>query len=300
MTCGIIDLGSNTIRLSLYDWQDGSYQLLLNKKEMTGLAGYSKGGVLSPEGIEAAARVLTDYRRLLSNLNISSFRAFATASLRNISNTDEALEALRDHTGIEIEVLTGAEEARLSFLGARSAAAGERGLLADIGGGSTELVAYEGCAVTCSHSLPLGSLNLYTGFVSGLFPTRDESRAIRACVKAALAKMGLAPFQGPYLCGVGGTIRAAGKLLFPEAGEDGSRFTARDLKQLRRDLRKGDKGALDRILRCVPDRIHTLLPGLLLLDTIVKICGVETIQVSGRGVREGYLMDRIMTGGSHA
>ena len=142
--CGIVDVGSNTIRLSIYQYNDLDFKLLLGKKETAGLAGYVENGRLAPEGIEIAARVLTDFRTLLDNLEIDQLHVFATASLRNISNTDEAVDAIQAAAGVPIQVITGSEEAALSFQGALHGTPKPegQGLLADIGGGSTELVIY--------------------------------------------------------------------------------------------------------------------------------------------------------------
>ena len=159
--CAIADVGSNTMRLSIYQYDDTTFKLLLNRKEMAGLAGYVKEGALTPEGILVACRVLAGFRTLLSNFSIDEFHVFATASLRNISNTEEALDTIREVTGISVEVLTGADEAALSFQGALHGSASS-GLLADIGGGSTELVVYENGAITSGCSLPMGSLSLYS------------------------------------------------------------------------------------------------------------------------------------------
>ena len=184
MICGIVDLGSNTIRLSIYHWEGQDFRLLLNKKTMAGLAGYVQGGVLSDSGILVACRTLSSYRALLDNFQVSKMHVFATASLRNISNTGEAVETIRDVTGIPVEVLSGDAEAALSFKGAVLPGGVSTGLLADIGGGSFELVSYEDMSITSACSLPVGSLSLYTRFVNGLFPTSEERKAMRAYVEA--------------------------------------------------------------------------------------------------------------------
>ena len=183
MLCGIVDLGSNTIRLSIYHCDQGQFRLLMHKKTMAGLAGYVQEGVLSDSGILVACRTLAGYRALLDNFSVSHMHVFATASLRNIFNTAEAVETIRDVTGIQVEVLSGDEEAALSFRGAVLPGGVSTGVLADIGGGSTELVAYENGAIRSGRSLPMGSLSLYTQFVSGLFPTPEEAKRIRQQVR---------------------------------------------------------------------------------------------------------------------
>ena len=296
MICGIVDLGSNTIRLSIYHWEGQDFRLLLNKKTMAGLAGYVQGGVLSDSGILVACRTLSSYRALLDNFQVSKMHVFATASLRNISNTGEAVETIRDVTGIPVEVLSGDEEAALSFKGAVLPGGVSTGLLADIGGGSFELVSYEDMSITSACSLPVGSLSLYTRFVNGLFPTPEERKAMRAYVEEQLDRARTSGVRRSRLCGVGGTIRALNKLsvdVFHKPPESRS-MTAEELRELYKLLKKDGRDTLRQILHAAPDRVHTLVPGLVILNTVIKAYGVEQVTASSSGVREGYLMDRVM------
>ena len=296
MICGIVDLGSNTIRLSIYHWEGQDFRLLLNKKTMAGLAGYVQGGVLSDSGILVACRTLSSYRALLDNFQVSKMHVFATASLRNISNTGEAVETIRDVTGIPVEVLSGDAEAALSFKGAVLPGGVSTGLLADIGGGSFELVSYEDMSITSACSLPVGSLSLYTRFVNGLFPTSEERKAMRAYVEEQLDRARTAGVRRGRLCGGGGTIRALNKLsvdVFHKPPESRS-MTAEELRELYKLLKKDGRDTLRQILHAAPDRVHTLVPGLVILNTIIKAYGVELVTASSSGVREGYLMDRVM------
>ena len=296
MKCGVVDVGSNTIRLSIYRCEGGRIKLLLNKKEMAGLAGYIRDGVLSDGGILVACRVLSGFRALLDNFDIRELYVFGTASLRNIVNTEEALETIQEVTGLTVEVLTGAEEARLSFLGAATGGGASAGLLADIGGGSTELVAYRDGAVVSGCSLPMGSLSLFSRYVEGLFPTQEETRRIRSFAPEELEKARTPGGTCRHLVGVGGTIRAAAKLCNDIAGADPDNrlIPAAELRDLYKGLKKGDKNTLRQILRSAPDRVHTILPGLIILNTVLKAYEVETVSVSSCGVREGYLLDRVV------
>ena len=98
------------------------------------------------------------------------------------------------------------------------------------------------------------------------------------------------------LCSVGGTIRALNKLsvdVFHKPPESRS-MTAEELRELYKLLKKDGRDTLRQILHAAPDRVHTLVPGLVILNTIIKAYGVEQVTASSSGVREGYLMDRVM------
>ena len=300
MICGIVDLGSNTIRLSIYQCEGSRCRLLMNRKVMAGLADYVVDGEMSPEGVRVACEVLLEYKSMMRNLGFGNLLVFATASLRNVSNTAEAAARITEITGLAVDVLSGTEEARLSFLGAVQGAGPESGLLIDLGGGSTELVRYEGREMLSSCSLPLGSLSLFSRFVSGLHPTKGERKAIRAQVEKQLRRHQPDLLPAAHACGVGGTARAACKaadLLFRRP--EGTRtLTARELRELLDRLKEPDRDDLHLLLKAAPDRIHTLIPGLIVLDTLARAYGLEDLTVSLCGVREGYLQDRVLKGAS--
>lgn len=289
--CGVVDIGSNTIRLSIYRFDHSGFQLLLDKKETVGLAGYIRDGLLSPEGIASAAGILGEYHVLLENLGIHIFHIFATASLRGITNQQEALSAFQAAAGIPVSVLSGAEEAALSFRGCfhNVSPADGPGLFADIGGGSTELVVHEGNVIRSEISLPLGSLALYSRHVSGLFPSKAEADTIRRRVGQALDKADVRPC--PHLRGVGGTIRTAARLC---GAQPGTPLPAGCFPALYQRLSEGGQPALRQILQVAPDRIHTLLPGLIIFNSLLERYEVQTVDVSPQGVREGYLLTHIM------
>ena len=300
MNYGIIDIGSNTVRLSIYECQDREIKILFNKKTTAGLAGYVIDGALSSEGIERCIGVLLSYRSIISIFKLEGLSVFATASLRNIKNTDEAVRQIEERTGFHIDVILGQEEAVLDFVGATHALPLENGLVVDIGGGSIELVSFEQRKVGEAASIDVGSLSLYSQYVDGLFPTKEERKEIKAAVLCKLES--LSPFKGvsaESVCGVGGTIRGACKLYNKEnrMPMENRQFPAENIKKLLGYYKSPDKKALELILKTVPDRIHTILPGMLALQVILDYFSVETVYVSSFGVREGYLYQNILEKG---
>lgn len=293
MKHGIVDVGSNTIRLSVYNCAGQDFKLLMNKKITAGLAGYIKSGELSDAGILVACRALCSFRELAENIGVDSLSVFGTAPLRNIVNTEEAVNTIKSVTGIAVDVLSGSDEAQLSYIGATHGGNAPRtGLLVDIGGGSTELVSYSDGRVEASCSLPVGSLSLFTEYVSGLFPTKEERHEMRDRVKRELSRAGMPGARHMHLVGVGGTIRAAAKLHSRLAGtEPGSRLIpAEEILELYKSLKKGGRRSLELIIRTAPERIHTIIPGMAILSAVLNTYGVETVSVSECGVREGYLL----------
>ena len=103
MIYGIIDIGSNTIRLSIYRCEENEkVTRLINKKTMAGLASYVKNGEITKSGIKKACEVLNEYKEIIENLKIEKSFVFATASLRNFTNTDAAVLAIKEKTGFDL------------------------------------------------------------------------------------------------------------------------------------------------------------------------------------------------------
>lgn len=311
MKYAVIDIGSNTIRLCVYQVEGEAFHLLFSEKVMAGLAGYVKDGTLSPAGIRQAAAALTKFRELLAQFDIVHTFVFATASLRNITNTEEAVRQISAQTGVSIDLLSGEEEAVLGYRGSLHAQDLSSGLLIDIGGGSTELVVFEQGAVRLAKSLPVGSLSLHTQYVKKFLPKAEEQEQIRKRIRQEFDRFKKAPEKPapasdgreisslhpdyPEICGVGGTARAALKLINAEyrLPHNNRQFSAGQLHALTEELCLRNKEARTRILRACPDRVHTIIPGLLILDALVRQCGGRRITVSRFGVREGYLCKQL-------
>lgn len=297
MTYGVIDVGSNTIRLCIYEVEDGRIKSLFNNKTTAGLIGYVDGGELSRKGIKKACDVLASYKEMASHAKIKELFVFATASLRNISNTDEAIETIYEETGLKVDVLTGYEEATLDFKGAAHTMHLGEGIMVDIGGGSTEILVYDHGNIQDATSLRLGSLSLYKNYVSKLFPKKSEEAAIREKVLSELKKVKfLRERQFHTLVGIGGTIRAVKNMNNDMFGlpRQNDRVPAKKLPLLLDEFHDEEKSTLKKVLDVAPDRIHTLIPGMLILDTICRNFCCNEILVSGYGVREGYLYKKVV------
>ncbi len=297
MKQAMIDIGSNSMRLTVYETEGNSFKILFREKSMAGLAGYVENGTLSDEGTLCACRGLLKFKKILTSLDIQYVVIFATASLRNISNTEEAVSAIRDRTGWEVEVISGEEEALYGYTGAMREFQLSRGAVLDIGGASTELALFDEDRPLRSFSLPIGSLNLYRSCVKKILPGRRSLKKIRETIQAELDRSSLPDFerQLPLVC-VGGTGRAVLKLAGAVyAQPEGCRaIGAEQLDGLCAILCRGDRQIIDLILKLSPDRIHTIVPGILVLHRLFHLLDAKTLEIGKYGVREGYLCRKIL------
>ena len=296
MKYALIDMGSNSIRLTVYDMDRTSFKVLFKEKLMAGLAGYVEHGRLTQDGIDCACQSLREFQNTLDLLQIDRLAVFATASLRNITNTAQAVEQIQQTTGIAVEVLTGEAEAECGFYGAACDVEVDDGLFADIGGASAELALFTGRQLQEAVSVPVGSLKLYRDCVKKILPGKESRRRIEETIQVAFSSdvLKAIPCRDHMVC-VGGTARAALRLCRKLFGlpENQRTFTREQLDSLAKQLCKSDKDAADLILRYEPERIHTLVPGIMILQYLADRFDVEEITVSHYGVREGYLRRKI-------
>lgn len=290
MTC-VIDVGSNTVRLAIYEVKNKNFKKIFTKKINAELVGFiDKSNTLSPTGIKKLISSLNEFKQILDIIKVQNTFVFATASLRNISNTDEVVSYVLDKIGLQIDVISGEDEALFDYLGATINGKVSNGLMIDIGGGSTELVFVGNNKIERSFSLPIGSLNSYKKYCSKLFPNMEEIANLKYNVLLYLKELDL-DYKKTVILGVGGTARAVSLLAKTCNLLSGEKtlYSAENLNILL-DLYKDYPDDFARkIASSTPDRIHTLLPGLVMFETIISYFGGQTIKTCNYGVKEGYL-----------
>lgn len=297
MKYAVIDLGSNTIRLVVYEETNAEFHALFTQKFTAGLAAYLQDGMMTPEGIRLICTTLQRCKMLLKEFTPCTTLAFSTAPLRNIRNTQEAIDQIYAETGYSVDVLTGLEEAYLDYYGVQRELPVESGLLFDIGGGSTEVLTFAHDGTGVIESVPIGSLNLSKKHIARLFPDKKERDAIRLQVQKSLKRHKLNHLP-PYetLCGIGGTARTVLQLLqamnviLPAQRT----FTAEQFRKLKKFLWKKDSAVMELLTQYCPDRLHTIFSGILILETLILQSQCTTVYVCKYGVREGYLRRYLM------
>ena len=294
----VIDIGSNSIRLTVYKVKDKDFSILFKQKKMVGLAGYVDNGRMSRAGISCAAESLLEFKNVLKALNITErIYVFATASLRNIVNTEEAVINIENETGFKVDVITGEQEAFLGYMGVMQELSVSDGVFADIGGASTEIAIFKNKGMFFSRSLCVGSLKLFKDFVEKILPGDRAVKEISAAIDEEFQKNGIVhPTRCRKLICTGGTARSV--LRFAKylrlIDADSRELKAGQLVKVGRLLLGNRKTAADAILKIDPERIHTIIPGYLILRYITKRFNVEELIVSNYGVREGYLCQKIL------
>jgi exopolyphosphatase / guanosine-5'-triphosphate,3'-diphosphate pyrophosphatase len=298
MLCGIIDIGSNTIRLNVYSIENTKFEVLFSKKENAGIVSYVKKKQMTQEGIDKLERCLSRFKKMLDSLHITTYSAFATASLRNITNPQEVIDQIKKNIGIEIELLSGADEGRISFEGAIHGLDCKEGIYIDTGGASTEIIRYEETDIDYVSSMPIGSLNLYNKYVSRIIPNKKEIQSIQERVLEELKALNISRklLTFDHLSVTGGSMRAIKSVLVAQKkiSNDTNTIDAKLLNEAVEEFSKDTTNTMHLFLKVKPDRVHTLFCGLLIIATIADYTNAKTIQISCNGVREGYLIKKYL------
>lgn len=293
MNFGIIDIGSNTVRLNVYSYESNDINMIFSKKHVVGLVSYIQDSRLTDKGITKLVNVLHSIKEIISHVTVDKTIAFATASLRKINNTEQVLKKIEEETGFRIKIYDQELEARLGFEGIMWTMPYKDGITVDIGGGSTEIIRFKNREISQIVNYSEGSLSLFNRYVKGIIPTEKEIKNIQNDIKEELYKKEL-NFESGIIIGIGGTIRAIGDLS-KEAFSlgDNRHFTNKNLASLYKSIIKGDEDLVKLMLKIAPDRIHTITPGMVIFKFLCKRFGAEEIVVSSSGLREGVLLENV-------
>jgi exopolyphosphatase/guanosine-5'-triphosphate,3'-diphosphate pyrophosphatase len=283
---GIIDIGSNSVRFVAYGGISRVPSVLFNEKVMAALGrGLARDGKLDEQAMELTLRSLARFRQLAKEMGLKKLHTVATAAVRDASNGQSFLKKIAA-VGLKPRLLPGKEEAELSGLGVISAIPQAHGIVADLGGGSLELIGVVRGAAGEGTSLPLGSLRV------GSAPKKaDIMRSLEAGLKRSRLK-NAARGRGLYL--VGGSFRALALLDMKTSGHPlpivhHHRIAPDRLADLRAILATLAVDELRVLTGITASRIPTLPAAATILEAMIEMLGPKRVVVSAFGLREGLL-----------
>ena len=292
--CAVVDLGSNSVRLVVFEGQCRNPVAIFNEKAVLRLGrGLQSTGRLNEEGMGQALTVLHRYHAVARAMGAEEFEILATAAVRDARNGPDFVAGLQARlAGVPIHVLSGISEAEYSAMGVLCGIPTADGILADIGGGSLELVRLDQGVRDVSETLSLGAIRLADR--AGGDPVRA-----RAIAEADLATVPwLAGGAGRDLYLVGGAWRALARIHMAQTGYPLqmvhhytiSREEARDLTGV---IAGAGRRALERLPGLSRRRIDDLPYAAVVLRRVLRATGVRRVVFSASGLREGWFMQRM-------
>ena len=289
----IVDIGSNSVRLVVYEALVRSPSAIFNEKSLCALGnGVATTGRLPQAGIDKALTALRRFKTVCTIMNVPTVHVIATAAAREASNGPEFLAAATEVIDRRVTLLSGPREAELSALGVMSAVHTPDGVVGDLGGGSLELIEIGGGRIGAGASLPLGGLALMDA--SGRSP-RQAGRLARE----ALAKIKvLDKLRNRSFYAVGGTWRALAKLHmsqrnYPVSVMHGYVMPTREAADFAGLIERVDTDTLVSIDSVSASRRPLLPYGAAVLDELIRVAQPKDIVISTAGVREGLLFEAL-------
>lgn len=287
MRYAVVDAGSNTIRLGIYEYENGKLNIIYNKAVFANLAGYINNNILTLDGMVAASKAIKIHQKAAENYGCK-LNVFATAAIRNAGNTEEICSEILRLTGEEIDVLSGEDEAVLSFIGAKDDFPCKDGVMADVGGGSSEIIPFKNKTPHNFFSVPWGSLKTFKRFVKGTLPTEDEINNIKAEMRAHLKSTE----KFDNLCIVGGGVDASAKLTEKFLGEKS--ISVSGLKEIIDIVINKPDYAKKIIQKTAPERLETIIPGIAIYSALSEFFSSKNIYISDKGIKEGYILNKLV------
>jgi len=289
----IVDVGSNSVRLVIYECLSRSPRPVFNEKSLCGLGkGIATTGRLPKAGVAKALAALRRFRVLCDIMGVSALHVLATAAARDALNGAEFLAAAAEAIRAPVNLLSGSREAELSAYGVISGISKPDGIVGDLGGGSLELIEVKGVHAGKGTSLPLGGLTLMDS-------SNRSPRAAAKIVREALAESGIAKqLAGRTFYAVGGTFRALARLHmgqrnYPLRVTHGYVIPARDAADFAGLVERANAETLFSIDAVSAARRPLLAYGAVVLDEIIRRAQPQEIMISVTGVREGLLYEML-------
>ena len=304
MRLGVLDVGSNTVHMLVVDAYPGARPLpaFSHKVELSLAAHLEPGNTLSKVGEERLTEVVAEAMRIAEDKGVEDFLGFATSAVRDAVNGDEVLARIQDQTGARITVLSGENEARLTFLAARRWFGWSSGrlLVVDIGGGSLELAAGPDEEPEAVMSLPLGAGRLTRDWFTSDPPSRDQVRAARRHVRAQIARNAGSLRRGgtvDHAVGTSKTFRQLSRIAGAAPSSEGfyvRRFLKHsDVGLWAERLASMDKAERARLPGVSEGRAPQMPAGAIVADAVMDLMGVTQLEICPWALREGVILKRL-------
>lgn len=299
MRLGVLDVGSNTVHLQIMDAHHGSAPLAFQSfKEEIRLAEYlTESGDLSQAGIDTLLGTLNRLKNEARDIKLDDMLAFATSAIREAGNSEEVLQAVLKNTGVDLQVLSGPDEARFTFLAVRRWVGWSAGdvILLDIGGGSLEIATGDQENPRYSNSVMLGANRMTRQFLTG-DPFNEKSlNKLRSHIEQTLLplKSEVGDNQGRTAIGTSKTFRTLRRIQQNFLPELGSSLTREGLKIIVPKLSKMTHGQRAELPGVSASRARQIVAGAMVAEGAMSALGIEKINQCPWALREGIVLQRL-------
>jgi exopolyphosphatase/guanosine-5'-triphosphate,3'-diphosphate pyrophosphatase len=307
MVLGGIDIGTNTLRLLIVEEKNGKWKEMFSDRRMTRLGeGFSKTGSLTPAAIERTAAVLKSFQQSLKKFQCQHVLAVATSAVREAENRQRFLSRVKEASGLEVSVISGDEEARLTFLGISSAVPPFAGcqMMVDIGGGSTEWILGQQQQILTKKSARLGVVFLTEQYLFSDPSSPEELHQMKEKIRQTLLDIrdsfGEVLLNNPPVTWIGtaGTVTTLAAMAqnlehYSFEKVNGFVLTREIVQGLYRNLISKPKEERKKMKGLEPGREDIIVAGALILLETMAFFNFDRMLVSDYGLREGLILELI-------
>ena len=305
-TVAVIDIGASAVRLVVAELREGQRPFVIEEASRGVLLGKDtfSSGRIGAQSMEAALRALEGFRRLMDDYGVTRSRAVATSAVREASNADTFLDRVQVRTGLQVEIIDGSEESRLTYLAVRQrlqghpALAAPHALLVEVGGGSADMTLLEGDRPKYSGVYALGSVRMRQGMAGAQKSHERSVRVMSRHIANIVADIGheMPLRSAQHMIALGHDVRFAAQELV-EAPEDHVREVPRDafIEFCGRIETLNEEELVDRY-GLSPVDAETLVPALLVYRALLVETSAATVTVPDVSLRAGLLADLVGAG----
>jgi len=294
-----IDIGTNSIRLIIAEaLRHGKYRILDDEKAATRLGrNLGQTGRLDPTAVEQSLEALRRMKQIADGYQVTSLSAIATCAVREAADGAEFCRRAKKEVGLDVEVISAKKEARLAFAGVQRNfdLEGKNVAVADIGGGSTEVVLASGPLIEEIYTTPLGAVRLTETYLNNSAAPEEQFQDLVRGIDETLRKKTSKPLFFPHvLIGSGGTFTSLAAMVMAQKGQtlpvQGYQVTHAEVQHLLDRLRKMSAKARRAVPGLSADRADIIVAGLAVIERIMRRFKVNRLQVHTGGVRDGLLL----------
>jgi exopolyphosphatase/guanosine-5'-triphosphate,3'-diphosphate pyrophosphatase len=298
----VIDMGSNSFRLVVFQHEPGSWWSLADeiREPVRVSAGMGDEGVLQPEPIERAVTTATVFASFLAAEGVERVDAVATSAIRDAPNRDELLGAIRERTGLEVRVISGAEEAWYGYLAIVNSTTLTDGVGIDVGGGSVQVMRIADRRLLEAESVRLGAVRVSEAFLPGERAKPKQLREVREHVARTLSEFEWwQAGEHGRLAAIGGTVRNLAsavqkRMELPDVDEQGFVLTRAALEELIELLAERPASERGHVHGIKQDRGDVILGGALVIAAAMEHGGFDELGVAEAGLREGVFFEHLL------
>jgi exopolyphosphatase/guanosine-5'-triphosphate,3'-diphosphate pyrophosphatase len=305
MRTGVLDIGSNTGHLLVVDARRGAAPLpAFSFKEPLRLAEHLEGGCVSEAGVKALLAFVAQSQQVADDKGCTSVVAFATSAVRDAENADDVLAQVRDTTGVELEVLSGRDEARLTFLAVRRWFGWSSGRLGvfDIGGGSLEIAMGRSEDPDIAQSLPLGAGRLSRERLGPQPASAKAAAELRTYVRRSIAHDAgdVLRWGGvDHAVATSKTFRSLARICGAAPSDQGPYvrrvLTADALRDWLTQLRKMSVKQIAALPGVSANRAHQVVAGAFVADAVLELFDLDELEICPWALREGVILEKLDT-----